>query len=199
MYPWELNVGLTADRLITIAGLIQSGRNKALDRFDASIGCTGWTVGCEAFAFQRHEIIQAAAEIEWLEVLHPSMQFVFSISGVPVRFYRGEPDDPSSRTLKQTFPEFAQLSLFSPEEMAKLGTGRVYRFAVETDFDGSLTAVTFVVLDGELPVLAWPIPLDGAVTKVAPLWGERSEGVELPPPAVGIPAAKYDNEDAAGA
>lgn len=199
MYPWELNPGLTASRLITIGQLIQSGRAKALDRFDPSIGCTGWTVGCEAFSFQRHEIVQATATYNWLDVLDSSMQFVFSVGGVPVRFYRGEPDEPSSRTLKQTFPELQQLSLFAPEELSKLGNGRVYRFAVETDFDGSLNAVTFVVLDGQTPVMAWPIPLDGSVTKIAPLWGEKDEGVELPPPMVGIPGAQNDNEGATSA
>jgi hypothetical protein len=199
MYPWELNDGLSADRLITIAQLIQRGRNKALDRFDSAIGCSPWTVGCEAFAFQKHEIVQAAVDYDWLEILDGSMQFVFAIDHVPVRFYRGEPDEPSTRTLRQTFPELLQLSLFSAEELARLGNGRLYRFAVETDFDGSLTAISFVVLDGEVPILAWPIPLDGTVSKIAPLWGEKSEGVELPAPAVGIAKARNDNDEAAGA
>lgn len=199
MDPWELSDGLSADRLITIAQLIQRGRNKALDRFDSSIGCSPWTVGCEAFAFQKHEIVQAAEQLDWLEIVDGSMQFVFAIDGIPVRFYRGEPDEPNARTLRQTFPELKQLSLFCPEELATLGNGRLYRFAVETDFDGSLSAISFVVLDGEAPVLAWPIPLNDAVSKVAPLWGEKSEGVELPAPAVGIAKARNDNDEAAGA
>lgn len=199
MYPWEVHAGLSPDRLIKIAELIQSGRNKALDRFDPTLGCTGWTVGCEAFAFQRYELIKAAEEIEWLQILDSTMQFVFSVGGVPVRFYRGEPDDPSSRTLKQTFPELDQLTLFSAEELSKLGSSRIYRFAVETDIDGSLAAVSFVVLDGESPTLVWPIPLDGSVTKISPMWAEKSEGVELPPPSVGVAQAKNDNDEAAGA
>jgi hypothetical protein len=199
MYPWDLNSGLSGERLIKIGKLIQAGRDQALDRFDASIGCTGWTAGCEAFAFQRYEIIRAATDTDWLEILDESMRFVFSVGGVPVRFYRGEPDEPNLRTLEQTFPELNQLSLFGPEELSKLGNGRVYRFAVETDVDGSLTAVSFVVLDGEAPVLVWPIPLDGSVTKIAPLWVVGEEGVELPPPTVGKPGAQNDNEGATGA
>src|SRR3546814_13891566 len=62
MTPWEHHPALTRDRLITIAQLIQRGRNMALDRFDPNVGCTGWTLGCEAFAFQRHQIIEAAAD-----------------------------------------------------------------------------------------------------------------------------------------
>ncbi len=189
MTPWEHHPALTRERLVTVAQLIKQGRNTALNRFDPSIGCTGWNVGCDAFSFQRHQIIEASTHIDWLEVLDPSMQFVFSIGNIPVRFYRGEPDEPNDRTLKQTFSELRQLSLFSGEELIKISTP-VYRFAVETDFDGSLTAITFVVLAGEQPVLTWPVPLDEPVTKVSPLWIEGSDGVDLPPAVVGIPSKK---------
>jgi hypothetical protein len=198
MNPWEHHPALTRDRLVAIGQLIQRGRNEALDRFNPVIGCTGWTVGCEAFAFQRHQIIQAAVEVDWIDVLDPSMQFVFCIGSVPARFYRGEPDEPTARTLKQCYPELSQLSLFSDEELKKLGTHLLYRFAVETDIDGSLTAVTFVILSGEAPILTWQIPLDDPVTKISPLWVDGTDGVELPAPAVGLPDHK-DGKDAAGA
>lgn len=190
MTPWEHHPALDRDRLITIGKLIERGRNNALDRFDPTIGCTPWTVGCEAFAFQKSEIETAALNVDWLEILDPSMQFVFSIGGVPVRFYRGEPDDPTTRTLKQSFSELKQRSLFGADELVKLTSEPAYRFAIETDVDGALTAVTFVVLAGETPVLTWQVPLDESVTKVSPLWIEGSEGVELPAPAVGIAARK---------
>lgn len=198
MYPWDHHPALERNRLISIAQLIQRGRNEALDRFDPAVGCTGWTVGCEAFAFQRHQIIMASTNLDWLEIVDPSMQFVFSIGGVPVRFYRGEPDDPTSRTLKQSFPELAQLSLFSREELEKLGSQTLYRFAVETDIDGSLSAIAFVVLNGETPLLTWSVPLDDAVTRIAPMWVEGSEGVELPAPAV-RPARADDMDKASDA
>src|SRR3546814_6324421 len=59
------------------------------------------------------------------------MQFVFSIGDVPARFYRGEPDEPNTRTLKQTFSELQQLSLFGAGELVKLTPEPLYRFAVE--------------------------------------------------------------------
>src|SRR5258708_6165736 len=131
MRPWEHHAALTSERLITVAQLIQTGRNQALDRFDPSIGCTTWNLGCDAFAFQRHQIIEASVTIDWLEILDPGMQFVFTIGGLPIRFYRGEPDDPSERTLKQSFSELQQLSLFSAETLVKLTAEPIYRFAVE--------------------------------------------------------------------
>jgi hypothetical protein len=190
MTPWEHHPALARDRLILIAQLIQRGRNLALDRFDPGVGCTAWTLGCEAFVFQRHQIIEAAEDIDWLGILDPTMQFVFSIGGVPARFYRGEPEEPNTRTLRQTFSELHELSLFSADELVKLTPEPLYRFAVETDIDGSTAAITFVVLGGDTPLLTWSIPLDEPVTKISPLWVEGSEGVELPAPIVGVPTRK---------
>src|SRR3546814_11199516 len=106
--PLERHPALSRERLITIAQLIQRGRNMALDRFDPNVGCTGWTLGCEAFAFQRHQIIEAAADIDWLEILDATMQFVFSIGDVPARFYRGEPAEHNTRTLNTTVSALQQ-------------------------------------------------------------------------------------------
>src|SRR3546814_18356721 len=93
------------------------------------------------------------------------MQFVFSIGDGPARFDRGEPDEPNTRTLKQTFSELQQLSLFGAGELVKLTPAPLYRFAVETDLDGSTAAITFVLLGGETPVLTWSIPLDETLTQ----------------------------------
>ncbi|WP_434619159.1 hypothetical protein [Azospirillum sp. B2RO_4] len=190
MTPWEHHASLTRERLITIAQLIRQGRNDALDHYNPSIGCTPWNLGCDAFSCQRFQIIEASKTIDWLDIIDPSMQFVFTIGEVPVRFYRGEPDDPSAGTLKQSYSELRQLTLFSADELVRLTPKPLYRFAVETDFDGSLLAITFVVLNNETPVLTWQIPLDEAVSKVSPLWVEGSEGVDLPAPTVGIAAKK---------
>lgn len=187
MTPWEHDPKLTEDRLILIGQLIRQGRNDALDRYDQAIGCDGWTVGCEAFAFQKHQIITAAEHTDWLEILNPSMEFVFAIGGVPVRFYRGDATDPHERTLRQTFAELNQMTLFESEELERPGLNLLRRFAVETDIDGSITRITFVVLNGATPLLTWVIPLDRPVTKISPLWVKGSEGVVLPFPSISIP------------
>lgn len=187
MTPWEHHPALTKECLVTIGHLIRKGRNDALDRYDHTVGCDPWTVGCEAFAFQKFQIIAAADEQEWLEILNPSMEFVFSIGSVPVRFYRGEPDEPHKRTLRQTFCELKQMPLFAEEELARPSAARLYRFAVETDLDGSITQITFVVLDGATPMLTWVVPLDEPVAKISPLWVEKTEGVVLPFPPIRVP------------
>ncbi|WP_271078017.1 hypothetical protein [Aurantiacibacter sp. MUD61] len=193
MTPWEHHPALTEDRLSTVAKLIQMGRDNALDRFAPRFGCTGWTVGCEAFAFQCHEIATAAEDHEWLNILNSSMEFVFSIGGVPARFYRGKPDDPNQRTLRQSFDEIKQGALFSDEELSRLSGRPLYRFAVETDFDGSIEAISFVVLVGDTPMLTWQIPLDQSVSKVSPLDVEVDDGVDLAAPTVEV--ARKERKD----
>jgi hypothetical protein len=192
MLPWEHHPAFTRERLVAVAELIAAGRNVALDRRDPSIGSDAWTVGCEAFAFQRFRIKEAADHIAWLEIIDPTMQFVFAIGGFPCRFYRGEPNEPTERTLEQSFPELRQFSLFGDDELKRLGQKPGYRFAVETDFDGSVIQISFVVLSGSLPILIWVIPLDWVGSKIASLWSEKEQGVDLPPPAVGLP--KLDNK-----
>lgn len=193
MSPWEHDPALTENRLIKIGRLIRQGRNDALDRYDQALGCDGWTVGCEAFAFQKHQIIKAAEFTDWLDILNPSMEFVFRIGGIPMRFYRGEATDPHERTLRQTFAELNQMSLFASEELGRPGSHLLHRFAVETDIDGSITRITFVVLDGATPLLTWIVPFDLPVTKISPLWVEGSEGVVLPFPPISVPR-KDDKE-----
>jgi hypothetical protein len=187
MLPWEHHSAFTRERLITIAELIAAGRNAALDRRDPTVGSDAWTVGCEAFAFQRFRIKDASEHIEWLEIIDPTMQFVFAIEGLPCRFYRGEPNEPTERTLEQSFPELNQFSLFGDDELKRLGQRPGYRFAVETDIDGSVIQISFVALSGAVPVLIWAIPLDFTGPKIAPLWSQDDQGIELPPPAVGLP------------
>jgi hypothetical protein len=194
MTPWEHHPALTSERLVHVAKLIERGRNNALDRYDPSVGGTGWTLGCEAFAFGMHEISQAAGDLPWLEVIASSMQFVFSIGGVPIRFYRGAPEDPTKRTLKQTFSELNQLSLFGPEELISLTPEPLYRIAVETDDDGSVLSMWFVVLGGESPVLMWRIPLEASVARLSPIV-PPAEGVELPAPAVTVARANGEDKE----
>ncbi len=109
MHPWDHDPALTEDRLVEIGRLIKVGRNHALDRYDPTVGCDAWTVGCEAFKFQCYQIENASYDLPWLEVLNSSMEFVFSIGGVGMRFYRGEPSDPHERTLRQTFSELTRI------------------------------------------------------------------------------------------
>lgn len=187
--PWDLHHDLTRDRLVAVAQLLRQGRNDALDRYDPGVGDDSWTLGCRAFQFARFRIIEAFTEAKypWLSVHDMSRQFVFKIGNVPVRFYHGGADDPTTRTLRQSYPELRQLTLTFPEESEARYCA--YRFAVETDVEGFITTIKFVALLGEVPLMTWDIPLDAIVMPLHAVDGTRAQGVELPPPTVRVPGA----------
>jgi hypothetical protein len=189
--PWEIHPDLTRERLVAIGHLITRGRNDAVMWQNPEIGDDGWVLGCRAFQAARYQIISAAGTegFEWLEIVDPSKHLIFSVGGVPVRFYRGLAEEPTTRTLRQTFPELEQLALVFPgDERQDLA----FRFAVETDVDGTVAVMRFVGLLGESAVLNWPVPLEGATVSIFPV-APPAAGVELPAPVVQIPGADADD------
>jgi hypothetical protein len=91
-------------------------------------------------------------------VLDDSHHFVFLIDQVPIRFYRGQADEPTTRTLKRQEAESAQLSLLLGQEAA---AGLAFRFALETAANGAIERVVFLALRGEdRTECFWPVPLD---------------------------------------
>jgi len=184
-FPWDYHPDLTEDRLTAVAALIVEGRQTAVELFDEEAGDNGWTLGCRAFQFGRHRILRAVdgEEYPWLGVIDRSLQLIFKIGEVPVRIYRGEADDPTDRTLRQSLNELRQLG-FSFDERDE-GRELAYRFAVETDLDGSVLAVKFVGLRGETAVLNWDVPIEG-VGGGGAVGSPATEPVELEAPAVGV-------------
>ncbi|GAA2877255.1 hypothetical protein GGQ99_000163 [Aminobacter niigataensis] len=183
--PWEMHPDLTEDRLAKVAELICRGRNDAVLWQNEEIGDDSWVLGCRAFQACRHQIISAEAngDFPWLSVADNSKHLVFSIGAVPVRFYRGLAEEPTSRTMRQSFPELQQMSMLFPgEEAGQL----LYRFAVETDIDGTVTSIKFVGLLGETAKLIWEVPLVASVGAPISI-NAPADGVELDSPVVGLP------------
>jgi hypothetical protein len=184
-FPWEFHRDLTEDRLIAVGRLIVDGRQLAVDLHDGDIGDDGWTLGCRASQFGRFRILAAVdGEVfPWLRVIDRSRRLIFTIGEVPVRIYRGEADEPTDRTLHQSLNELKQLG-FSFDERDE-GRDLAYRFAVETDIDGSALAVKFVGLRGETAVLNWDVPL-GLDTSIGGIGTPATDPVELDAPSVGV-------------
>jgi hypothetical protein len=199
-YPWDYHEDLTADRLAFVGALIADGRHAALSRYDVEAGDTPWTLGTCAFEFGRQRILRSAASGEqpWLQVIDNSLKLIFQIGEVPIRFYRGEPDEPTNRTLHQSFLELQQTSFIFADKGE--GADLLYRFAVETDFDGSVLAITFVGLRGKQPVFSWNVPFEEYSDRVGAVGRPASAPVELPPPDVGLrdPKKKKSGESDEG-
>ncbi|NMN06968.1 MULTISPECIES: hypothetical protein [unclassified Novosphingobium] len=197
-YPWEYHPDLTEERLKIVAAMLVDGRHAALERYDEEAGDNGWTHGCRAFQFCRHRVLQAidSGELVWLTAIDRTLQLIFKIGDVPVRIYRGDAEEPTDRTLKQSFGERRQLEILFHEHDE--GRDLAYRFAVETDIDGSVLAVKFVGLRGESAVLIWDVPLDGLSGFAGSVGRAATESVELAPPSVGLRTDDDIAEDTAG-
>ena len=196
MFPWDYHPDLTADRLQAVAALIADGRQMAVELYDEAAGDDGWTLGCRAFWFGCARILRLAQSgtTPWLNMIDGSRRFIFTIGAVPVRIYRGEANEPTDRTLRQSHSELRQLSLLFPEDHD--GRDLAYRFAVETDVDGSVLAIRFVGLRGQSPVLEWDVPL-GGLGATGGVGRPPSDPVELPAPPVGV-RREHRKDDASG-
>jgi hypothetical protein len=184
-FPWEYHRDLTEDRLIAVARLIADGRQTAVELFDEEAGDNGWTLGCRAFQFGRARILRAVDDgaYNWLGVIDRTLQLVFTIGEVPVRMYRGEAEEPTDRTRRQSFNELRQLG-FSFDDRDE-GRDLAFRFAVETEIDGSVVAIKFVGLRGETAVLNWDVPIELG-TLAGGVGQPATESVELAPPSIAV-------------
>lgn len=183
MRPWDYNPELTEERLVQIAQLLERGRGDAVDRFDSSVGDDSWTLGCCAYNYGCFQIRNAAetSGFEWLRVINPGKHFQFSVGLVPMRFWKGDPTDPTDKISTATAYEQLPLDLEPGVSLA----GVLFRIGVVTDLDGALIGASFVALRNGEPETVWPLPLADATPLIVGLGGETPAGRELPPPSVG--------------
>ena len=188
-FPWDYHPDLTEDRIITIARMIVDGRQAAVELFDEEAGDNGWTLGCRAFQFGRARILRAVddSSYDWLGLIDRTLQLIFTIGEVPIRIYRGEAEEPTDRTMRQSLSELRQLG-FSFDERDE-GRDLLFRLAVETDSDGSVLAMKFVGLRGETAILNWDIPIESSAGSGA-IGRPATESVELESPNVGVRTRK---------
>ncbi|MBI0539677.1 hypothetical protein D9599_29700, partial [Roseomonas sp. KE2513] len=111
--PWNLHPALTEERITACTRLLARGPTDALAMADSRAGDDAWSIGCRAYSFSRNRLRWAAeaGRYPWLGVLDETHHFVFLIEGVPVRFFRGDAEEPSKRTLRQQESEAQQLAL----------------------------------------------------------------------------------------
>jgi len=180
--PWELHEQLTEERLVEIAAAIRDVRHESLDGHEPDKGDTGWGLGCRAYERTCYALTLLADQCDWLRILPTDKQFVFTVGGVPMRFYRGEPERPQQRWLKRSYPELQQ------QQFAFANSDHYewfWRVVIETDFDGSVLRIVYVqVADSGLVQNPWGAPLDASVSVLASLRPTEAEEVEIAPPLV---------------
>ena len=187
MKPWDYSPDLTQDRLIVVGSLIAQARKSVFELYDER-GDDSWSLGCRGFAWCRNAIIRLADSdtYPWLSVIDRSRRFIFRIGIVPIRFFRGDADEPFQKTLASASFEGEQYALKFPGENP--GLNLIWRFVVETDFDGDFAKVFFngATRNG-IPECVWEVPLFEEDLKDLEDEAAVAPEEELPEPIVGLP------------
>lgn len=197
--PWEIHPALTEPRLRLVARIIRDVRQDLMANvYNPDKGDDRWNMGCMAYRRQCHAIATASetAEADWLGILDDNgLRFIFSIEGVPLRFYSGDAEKrPPGNTLRVHAPELhaRQLSLFSEQDESE----KVLRLIIEVDVEGLVEKITFVQINESGEVFdPYEIPLTGPVVLPMPT---KAQPVELDPPMVAARRKPIEAEDTVG-
>ena len=188
--PSDIHPCLTNDRIDYIGQLIARVRAENLDSVEDRDN--GWSIGCRAHAWICSEIQTQSRNIEWLNVVDPSLRFIGKIGNVEFSFYRGMADKPKNNIYSraQSHPELRQNTLLFdlpvPEKL-------VWVYAVETDLEGVTTNIEFFGMSDSGEVVASrTVPLFDVYTTLVAVGITESPPVELPPAPASLPKKKED-------
>lgn len=150
--PATLHPALTTERLQKLAKLILQARHSALEDHHPEKGDDAWSYGCACYARSKFVIASNKGEVgwEWLSVISERPEFIVGIEGVPLKFYKGEPDDPPVRAFQKRPREFDAYQL-ELDNMAAAPKG-VLRLIVCTDSVHQVDSIWLLRLstDGEI-------------------------------------------------
>ncbi len=176
--PWEVNHELTEERLLFIANILKDVRNRTVDLHDPSEGDDVWSLGCRVYERSINIINRKIESAPWLDVIKKGLYFVMLIEGIPIRFYKGDIDNPTARSLQRLHPELeAQQEIFS---FAQEHFVWFWRIVVETDELGKVLRIVVAQFTESGNVRnQWTVPILHSITKMAPIVNIRREGVVL--------------------
>lgn len=187
--PWVAYPPLTQVRLSTVATLLRDVRQKTVDKHESTDGDSEWSLGCRIYSRSCFAISQAAANYDWLRILDERevLRFTFAIGNTPLRFYKGNADDPPGKYMETTFAELNQQQLTLEIDGISL-RDVVLRLAIETDEARLASRVILIEMNESGSITnTYEIPFNAEGSNVVPM---VVPPVSLPP--VGLPT----NEEA---
>ncbi len=181
--PWKDYSSLTLERLLIIGSIIRDARDSTAALHDPAGGDTSWSLGCRVYSRTMFRIQGETANFEWLRVLPESqnLKFTFSIGSLPVKFYKGEPDDIPSRSLVRSFAELTQMRLAFPNGEAE--ATNMLRIAVSADGAGRTTSIVLVEVDeAGTPLRTFDIPRSESEN----IFNLKPQPINLAPPRIEV-------------
>lgn len=179
MTPWEATPEFTPSRIETLAKLLADVRAEVVDLHDEDLGDTNRSLGYRAYECCCSNILRKVSTegFEWLGIISPTGRFTFSISNIPVRFWKGDPERlPGGKLIRS--PEAAmQLELFDSSCATK---DLVWYIVLRTDHTKQVERAFFIGYTdmGEIAV-NWEIPLSSKITLLSEVNDVLPESVEL--------------------
>ena len=200
--PSDTYPGIEVERLVALAAIVRAAREQALLAHDPAAGESSWSLGVRAFERTNRAVVVAAAELEWLTIVQGfeggPVQFVFNISGHPVRVCRGDSDDVPHRYRQPCIPELEEQQKLADLEFGPSSpTGRCLRLVVENDALGAPNRIYLAEIDEEtgLVVNTYLIPAVAVPSNATPFGAPPAPAVALPPVHA---EAIEDDEEATG-
>jgi hypothetical protein len=191
--PWLKYPDLTQARLTLLANEIRRVRSKCVDLHQPEDGDGDWSLGCRVYQRTFFAIRELSKTVDWLTINHElkALQFSFSIGSVPLRYYKGDADDPPSRYLTHSHGEELHMqTCFEFEGSPTVDT--ILRLAVEVDSTRQVASVSLSEIDEYKEVIGmYRIPYDSQVMNIAPM---RAPAVDMPP-VVAEPLKKETKEE----
>lgn len=222
MKPWEVAPQLKRERLVALATRLIEIRCRALLAHEPEEGDGPWGLGTRVYERTTKQLSWAAGRdgFEWLSVILDGLFINLQIEASPVRFYRGDPDNPGANVVRGGLRD---LEIAQAQACAKAANGDVitrngtayldgmeppatswfWVIAVETVGEGTPVRVTVEqVSDAGDTRYRWKVPIDIAAIQNAVEKKFRGvagvESMAKPPVEVGpvVVEPKIANEEA---
>ncbi len=144
--PSEFNKSLDEHLIEKVAHILYNARVKCLNGYEPENGDTPWSNGVRSREWCRKAIRDAVEEYQFLDIIKDKGQtFIFSINGVPIKFYKDNTKKPSSKLFKYQEIEQKQYDLF-PFDGVGNPKDILWRFVIETDITLDISKISFIGL-----------------------------------------------------
>lgn len=185
LQPADYVPAFTWVRLIAVAKLLFQTRVWVAEQATPERGDKGNLIGLRAWMHGKHAIAVAAANElgAWLSIVDDGAKFIFAVGGAPIRFYRGDSDEPVPENYGDPEEvEREQLDLFFAANAPGIAFDGYYRMIVVADRSGFPTAVFLagIAFADNMIRMAWEIPLDADASGLTPITVPQTP-VPLPP------------------
>ncbi|MGA3262873.1 MAG: hypothetical protein ABSC47_02380 [Terracidiphilus sp.] len=191
--PWRKYPDLTQPRLTILANEIRRVRSECVALHEPEHGDGDWSLGCRVYQRTFFAIRELSKTLDWLSINQElkALQFSFSVGSVPLRHYKGDPDDPPSRYLTHSDGETLHIqTCFEFEGLPTVDT--ILRLAVDVDSTRQATSVSLVEIDEYKEVIGqYRIPFTAQISNISLM---QAPPVNLPP-VVAEPIKKETDEE----